>query len=95
MAVAQYTDTFWYPSGTLASGVAVRIFPLNSNVLAPLFADAAATIPLANPLTTSPAGTISFYAEEGEYWLHADSESFRIGVGLTPVTPTAFAALQE
>lgn len=94
MAIAQYTDKFWYPDGTLATGISVRVFPLTSNILAPLFADLAGTIPLDNPLTTSGTGTVSFFAEEGEYWMHADSESFRIAVGLSPVTPTEFAALQ-
>jgi hypothetical protein len=94
MAIAQYTDLFWYPSGTLATGIAVRIFELNDNVLIPLFADAAGTIPLANPLTTSGTGTISFWAEQGEYWMHADSESFRIAVGLSPVTPETIAAIE-
>lgn len=94
MAIAQYTDKFWYPDGTLATNIAVRIFPLNSNILAPLFANLAGTVPLGNPLTTSGTGTVSFFAEEGEYWMHADSESFRIAVGLPPVTPGELAALQ-
>jgi hypothetical protein len=94
MAIAQYTDTFWYPSGTLATGVLVRVFPLTSNILAPLFSNSAGTIPIANPLTTDATGSISFYAEAGEYWLHADSESFKISVGLPEVTPGEIAALQ-
>lgn len=94
MALAQYTDTFWFPSGTLAAGIAVRIFPLNSNILAPLFADGAGAVPLTNPLTTSAAGTISFWAEAAEYWMHADTESFRINVGLPAVTPGELAAIQ-
>lgn len=94
MAIAQYTDKFWYPSGALATGVLVRIFPIDSNILAPLFANLAGTIPLANPLTTDATGSISFFAEEGEYWLHADSESFKIGVGIPDVTPGEIAALQ-
>jgi hypothetical protein len=95
MAIAQYTDKFWFPDGTLATGIAVRIFPLNSNILAPLFADLAGTVPLANPLTTSGTGTVSFFAEEGEYWMHADSEAFRVPIGLPPpVDPAAFSALQ-
>jgi hypothetical protein len=94
MVLAQYNDTFWYPNGTLAPSIPVRIFPLNSNILAPLFADLAGTVPLPNPLTTSGTGAISFYAEQGEYWMHADTEAFQIAVGLTPVTPGELAALQ-
>lgn len=94
MALAQFSDRFWFPSGVLAIGVAARVFPLSSNILAPLFADAAGTIPLANPLTTDATGTVTFWAEAAEYWLHIDSETFRINVGLPEVNPTAFAALQ-
>lgn len=94
VALAQYSDLFWYPSGALAAGVAVRIFPHDSNILAPLFTDATGTVPLANPLTTSPTGTIDFWAEAGLYWMHADSESFEIGVGLTPDDPDAIENLQ-
>lgn len=95
VALAQYSDLFWYPSGAIAAGVAVRIFPHDSNVLAPLFTDATGTVPLANPLTTSATGTIEFWAEAGLYWMHADSESFEIGVGLTPGDPNAIAELQN
>jgi hypothetical protein len=94
MAIAQYTDKFWYPNGALATGVLVRVFPLNSNILAPLYANLAGTIPLANPLTTDGTGSISFFAEAGMYWLHADTESFQISVGLPAVTPGEIAALQ-
>lgn len=81
MHIYQYSRTFWYPSGTLASGIPVRVFPLDSPVLATLWADQAGTIPLANPVTTNGSGVATFYAEEGEYWLHADAESFRVSVG--------------
>ena len=94
MALAEYSDLFWYPSGALAPGILVRIFPHDSNVLAPLFTDATGTVPLPNPLTTSPTATISFWAESGLYWMHADSESFEIGVGLTPDDPDAIEELQ-
>lgn len=94
MALEQYTTSFWYPTGTLATNVAVRVFPLNSNILAPLFTDATGSTPLANPMTTNGSGAVSFFAEEGEYWMHADSEAFQIGVGITPVTPADLAAVQ-
>jgi hypothetical protein len=96
MALALYSDIFWFPTGTLATDVPVRVFPLNSNILAPLYADAAGTVPIANPVTTSNSGAVAFYVEAGEYWLHADSESFQTGIGLPPpVSPAEFAALQN
>lgn len=94
MALAQYTDKFWYPSGALATGVQVRVFPLSSNILAPLFANLAGTIPLANPVTTDATGSITFYVEAGEYWLHADSEAFKVSIGIPEVTPAEIAAIQ-
>jgi hypothetical protein len=84
MALQQYSDRFWFPSGVLAAGMAAHVFPLSSNILAPLWADAAGTIPLANPATTDVGGTLTFWAEEGDYWLHIDTESFQIVVGGAP-----------
>lgn len=85
MPIYQYSRTFWYPNGTLAAGIPVRVFPLNSPALAPLFTDATGSTPLSNPVTTNGAGVASFFAEEGEYWLHADAESFRVSVGSADV----------
>jgi hypothetical protein len=96
MALAQYTGTFWFPNGALAASVPVRVFPLLSNVLAPLYADAAGTMPIANPVTTDNVGAVAFYVEAGEYWLHSDTEAFQTSIGLPPpVSPAAFAALQS
>lgn len=81
MPLAEYTNTYWFPDGTLAVGVPVRIFPLQSPSLAPLFADAAGTVPLANPLTTNGSGQVLFWAEEGEYWVFVRNQTFRISVG--------------
>lgn len=81
MPLAQYTNTYWFPDGTLAAGIPARIFPLNSNSLASLWADAAGTIPLPNPITTSPGGQVFFWAEEGEYWVFIRNQTFRISVG--------------
>lgn len=82
MALQQYSKLYWFPNGTIAANETARIFPENSNVLAPIFSDALGT-PLANPTSTDGAGVLTFFAEEGTYWVHIDTEAFRIDVGLT------------
>lgn len=81
MALAQYSDTFWFPSGALAASIPARVFEPSANTLATLYTDAGGTTTLTQPLTTTSAGLLTFWAEEGEYWLHLDTESFLIGVG--------------
>lgn len=81
MALAQYSQLFWFPSGELATGVTARVFLHDTNTLATLWADAVGTVPLANPASTSGTGRLEFWVEEGEYWVHIDSESFEIAVG--------------
>jgi hypothetical protein len=83
MAIQQYSDKFWYPDSTLAVGVLATIFPADSNIKAPLFADIAGTIPLENPLPTGAGGVLTFYAEHGDYWLHINDWIFPISVGVS------------
>lgn len=81
MALAQYSELFWVPSGALAANVPARVFLHSTNTLATLYADAGGTTPLANPLSTSDTGRLEFWAEEGSYWIHIDSEAFEVAVG--------------
>lgn len=81
MPIRQFSRQFWFPSGVLAANLPARIFPLNSNALATLYTDGTGTTQLANPVTTDINGTVSFWAEEGEYWIHIDEEVFRFSVG--------------
>ena len=83
MALALYSETYWYPSGILAASIPATVFPRGSSVPAQLWQDAAGTIPLPNPLNTSLTGVLTFYASVGEYWVHIDEETFPINVGMS------------
>ena len=81
MPLAPYTNVFWLPDGTLASNTALRVFPLMSNTLANLYTDGTGATPLGNPVTTDGSGIATFWAEEGEYWLHINAQAYRVAVG--------------
>lgn len=83
MPLAQYSDTFWLPSGLPAALMEARVFLEGSGTLAALWADSAGTIPVPQPVVTSGSGGLTFWAELGSYWLHLDSEAFHINVGVS------------
>lgn len=80
MPLRLYEDTFWFPDGTLSANVEARVFTLGGPVLADLWANEAGTIPLPNPLLTDGLGVLTFWAEQGDYWLHINELAFRITV---------------
>jgi hypothetical protein len=81
MAIYQFSRQYWFPSGVLAANIPARIFPLTSNALATLYTDSTGSTTAPNPVITDTNGTVSFFAEEGEYWIHIDAETFRVSVG--------------
>lgn len=83
MALAQYSDSFWFPSGILAQNIPASVFPEGSSALATLWADSAGTIPLPNPLNTNALGVLTFFATVGRYWVHIDTETFPVDVGMS------------
>lgn len=94
VAIAPYSEQYWYPSGTVATGVLAYVFPRTSNVLAILYADLAGTVPLANPLPVNGGGFLSFFTESGDYWLYINGQSFYVIIdtdgALTQVWPSTY-----
>lgn len=83
MTIQHYRDTYWYPNGQIASNVPASVFAVGNSAFAPLWANAAGTIPLTNPLLTSATGVLDFWAESGEYWVHLDTETFPVTLGMS------------
>ena len=84
MALQLYSRQFWTPDGLAFANQPAQVFPVDSNVFADLWADAAGTIALPNPgILTDGTGTLTFYAEVGPYWVHLDTETFGVDVGLS------------
>lgn len=83
MALQRYRRKYWFPSGAVAASIPARVFLYDDNVFAPLFTDGTGGTPLPNPTNTDGAGFLEFWAEEGQYWVHIDSEAVLIDVGLS------------
>lgn len=83
MALAQYTDTFWFPDGRPAAGVRIVVFPQESSVPATLWTDSAGTVPQPNPFHTDDVGGVTFWAETGDYWVHLSAETFPVTIGMS------------
>ncbi len=82
MALAQYLDRYWYPDESAAVGVTYHVFPRLSNTHALLYADQAGTTPLPNPGLTGAGGAMTFYVENGDYWIHIGGVTFAVTVDL-------------
>ena len=94
MALAPYTEFYWYPDESFAVGVEYHVFPRFSNIHEPLFQDQAGTIPLPNPGLTGAGGVVSFFAENGDYWIKVGANVFYLIIDLDPnlthVWPSTF-----
>lgn len=99
MALAPYAEKYWYPDGSPAAGNLAYVYPRNAQVLEPLFTDATGTVPVPNPATIPPDGVLSFFAENGDYWVHVLGQSFYVIIDLDPnlthVWPSTFRWVQS
>src|SRR5262249_8878782 len=73
-------------AGAAVVGAGVQVTAIETpTVLASLFADAAGTMPLADPLTTDGIGAYEFYVASGSYDIAISSATFAttlVGVGI-------------
>lgn len=98
MPLAPYTEKYWYPDGSPAAGELAYVFPRHSQTLQPLFTDATGTVPVDNPVTIPPDGILSFFADNGDYWVFVRGQSFYVIIDLDPnlthVWPSTFRHVQ-
>lgn len=94
MPLAPYSEQHWFKDGTDATGELAYVYPRKLSVLAPLFQDQAGTVPLPNPLNIGPGGMLSFFVDNGDYWVYVNGQSFYVVVDLdetlTRVWPATF-----
>lgn len=98
MKILYGPEPFTYPDGGSASGVTVHVYAQGTTTHIPLYANAAGTVPLANPLTTDGGGLLAFYSDPGFYDLSANGALVTIQVVgpliLAPVVLTDAATIQ-
>lgn len=94
MAIAPYSEKYIYPDGTDATGALAYVYPRSVTAPADLFADLAGTVPLPNPLNVGSGGTLSFFVENGDYWVYVNGQSFYViidtDMALSQVWPSTF-----
>lgn len=94
MPLAPYSEQYWHPDGSNATGELAYVFPRKLSVLAPLFQDQAGTIPLPNPIVIGAGGVLSFFVTNGDYWVYVNGQSFYVIVDLdaelSQVWPSTF-----
>lgn len=63
----KYVDFIEGTDGKAVVGASVRVLTYPAGTVATIYQDAAAAVPLANPLTTDGTGGFAFYAVDGHY----------------------------
>lgn len=78
MSLVSYLTMLFYPGGGFASDFPIPISLHGSNQEPPLFADAAATVRLENPVTSNQFGEVRFFAAPGHYMAELAGEMFYV-----------------
>lgn len=76
MPLIRYFQYITYPDGTPAGNVVLPVWLLGGNQPVALFADKAATLPLANPVTTAADGLVDVYAAPGPLTMELAGQVF-------------------
>jgi hypothetical protein len=84
MSLAAYSESYWHPDGSPAAGDLAYVFPRHSTSLQPLFTDATGTVPVPNPVNIPANGTLSFFAETGDYWIFVKGQSYPVIIDVDP-----------
>jgi hypothetical protein len=95
--LGKYKAMLFFPGGNPASFASIGISIDGSNTVPLMFADLAATIPVATPIVADVMGTIEFYAPPGLYLAEVAGTWSRIPVDPafgSPVVPDVWVHMQ-